>query len=244
MSEISVVIQAFDGYSDYWPTWYWCWTRYWDFSLPWEIIFCTEEKSPPWNDPRIKHFKTGKVKLSEYSIKSIRIAEAVESPYLFYMVDDFWLTDRVDQTLFSDLLSLVKSANINCLKIQCNQDEYHRLEKTNIFCHRRRLLKYSPDSPWVWNTQASIWRRGFFLDTIVAGENPWEMEANGTMRIHQLAYDPQVYLFHWPWYTVPSAIWKGQLSEPAKQIQYTANSDLLTTSKYDLFGLQSEEKMV
>lgn len=228
------MIQAFDGYAQYWPTWYWAWTRYWDFSLPWEIYFCTEEIDPPWQDSRIKTFKTGKVALPHYSIKTIRLAEAVQTPYLFYMVDDFWLTDKVDGKLFEDLLFLAKELNFNCLKIQCNQDEFHSLEKTDIFCHRRRLLKYAKNSPFVWNTQASIWKKGFFLDTIVAGENPWEMESNGTTRIHSLPYDPAVYLYHWPWYTVPSAIWKGKLSEPAKLIQYTAQSDAHTIKKYDL----------
>lgn len=239
---LTLVIQAYDGYAQYWPTWYWAWTRYWDFSLPWEIRFCTEELDPPWKDDRIKVFKTGKVPVNEYSIKSIRIAEAVETEHLMYMVDDFWLTDRVNADLFEDLFHTSREQDFNCLKIQCNQPEYHKLEKTDLFCQGRRILKFKPESDWLWNTQAAIWRKDFFLDTVVPHEDPWQMEAHGTLRIREKYPDPGVYMYHWPWYMVPSAVWRGQLSDPGKQMVYTAQNDEITLREYDV--LQKSDSVV
>jgi hypothetical protein len=102
------------------------------------------------------------------------------------MLEDYWLTGPV------------KTQDVQVLTDYMGQFEYvARLDLTGDRLHSGfakeygqagdvKLLVSDPDSQYHCSLMTALWRRERLLSILVAGESPWQIELEGTVRLRNL----------------------------------------------------------
>ena len=126
--------------------------------------------------PGVKFLNSG-MKGTSWSSNLIYALENIDTKYVCFMLEDFFLRSPVDQSKF---LYCLRFAEIN------NSDMIRLISKPTLYTKdlKRDLLisKLSTKGPYRVSCQASLWKRDTLLSLLVAGESAWEFEINGTER--------------------------------------------------------------
>lgn len=212
----AIVIQTCDAYQKYWDGFFHYMDKHWDQNINWPIYFCNEEV----DCSHYQQIKTGK---GTYIERQKRILEQLSEDYVFYLLEDFWPTCRLDGNLFDELFNLMLIHDMDALQISSCLP-YFSLEPTNIHCKNKRLLKFRQDSDWLYNQQARIWRKEMLYQTLIEPEiSERQVSSSITAEIacdkHIKQFSPQIYLYHHFWYPISGVLFRGQLSEIGKQME-------------------------
>lgn len=225
-----VIIQTCDAYRQYWDSFFWSFKKYWDSEINWPIFFCNEEIPINISEPNCKQLKTGKF---SHSVRMAKILdELVEYDYVFYMLEDFWLTEKMPKEMFIGLFEIFKTNNWDSLRVAPHMPEYYKLESTNIFLKNQRILKFSKDSDWLFSQQAAFWKRDFLRSCIVEPKIS-EKEVSSSIT-GEVAMDialkskypnASIYLYHYHWYPVSGTVWRGKITQMGEQIDFLRKVD-------------------
>lgn len=102
----------------------------------------------------------------------------IKSPEVFLMLDDFILTDAVNDNFFKEALNYFKSEKLDFLSISAH--EVARLHTRSIgdesFLPVKRFSKYRI------NTSPGFWQTYTLKKYLSKSLNPWQFEIFGTMR--------------------------------------------------------------
>jgi hypothetical protein len=225
VEEGCIIIQSCDKYQHIWPGLFWSLGKYWDFQIPWKIYFCNEEKKIHFPNKRYQQILTGRMGHSEMMAKII--SSLSEYKYIFYMLDDFWPTDRMTKEMFMGLFNIFKNNQWESLKITAYQPSHYKLENTNFEFNRKKILKYAKNSRWKFSQQASFWKREVFesiiTDPMVKDKNlstslPTEIAMDE--KFCNLYPEANVYLYNYIWYPVSGVMWRGVLTQIGEQIEF------------------------
>jgi hypothetical protein len=156
-----VVVQTCDAYAKFWSGFAYSMRRYWDFSIPWPIYFCNEEVPIDFHDPGYKQLAVGK---ASYIERLRRILDVLpEYDYVFYMLEDFWPTDRMSREIFLGLFDIFQTNRWDCLRVSTFMPSHYKAVPTN----HKGILEYTKDSNWRFSQQAGFWRRDFLRSCLV-----------------------------------------------------------------------------
>ena len=223
-----VVVQTCDSYQRFWNSFFWSFYKYWDRNISWPIYFCNEEIEV--NMPGFSQGRTGK---GSHSDRMRRIlASLPEYEYVFYLLEDFWLTDPMTKEMFDGLFSMVKENNWDSLRVATHQPAYYKVEPTEHRFQGQRILKFAKDSDWQYSQQAAFWKREFLLKCIVEPEIS-EVEVSSSITgevamdhfLRKNFPDSQIYLYNYNWYPVSGAVWRGKLTQMGEQIEFLRQVD-------------------
>lgn len=163
----TLILHTCDDYEFCWDSFIYYFGKHVDCTFP--KFFCTEEKFTTYEG-----FDSMCVGKGEWSDRLIRILEAVESEFVFYIQEDIWARAPIN---LDSIPGLVAAGDLHCLHVQANCGYYDyssRVAGINIF---------SPTSKYLLNHKPALWRRDFLLSCLEPGENPWENEVRGTKRL-------------------------------------------------------------
>lgn len=223
-NKVTIVVSCVDKYAQAWPAFKHGMEKYWK-DCPFPIIAITNFKDFPIG----RTIKVGKdISWSDTMKKGL---EQIDSDVIFFMMEDYFLTGKVDtQTLirYSKLLLENKIDHIRLLPpapgldtgafITPNLECKHPYEKEDS------LWVFQDDAEYRASLAAGLWRKEVFLKFLENNKNPWEFEhdagimSRGNDR-HLCCVDP--YIISWPWRTNPhndckeSPIRKGQWTHAA-----------------------------
>lgn len=201
--------------------------QYWDFSIPWRIYFCNEELDVDLPNEKYTQIKTGKK--SHASMTREILGTLRDHKYVFYMLEDFWPVREMSNRTFMGLFKIFKKNEWDSLKVTINQPSFYELESTEFRFNNEKILKYSSNSRWKFNQQASFWKRDVLEQIIDDPTGPNEeskistslgMETATDDKFGKLFPDAQVYLFNYLWYPVGGSYWRGEINEMGKQIEF------------------------
>jgi hypothetical protein len=227
-----VIIQSCDKYQELWPNLFWAMNKYWDFSIPWTIYFCTETKDIVFPNEKYKQIKTGNMNHAKMFSKIL--SELKEYKYVFYMLEDFWPTDKMDKETFLELFKIFKDNDLDSLRVSSHMPEYYKLEKTNIFFKDKMIFKYSKDSEWKFSQQAGFWKREL-LENCIAESSTSESEVGSSLpveiatdiNLRNKYPDAKIYHHHYVWYPIGGSYWRGKITLIGQQIEFERKVDEL-----------------
>lgn len=224
-----IVVQTCDAYQPYWESFYWSFMKYWDHDIAWPFYFCNEEIPVNFSLPNHYQLKTGK---GSHSSRFAKILDSLEYDYVFYMLEDFWLTDRMTKYMFSELFALMKNNDWDSLRVAPYMPEYYKLEKTDHIVQNRKIFKYTQDSDWKFSQQASFWKKDFLRNIIVEpqiSEIDISTSLSGEIVMDQYLKQkyPDAKIYHYPyhWYPVSGVVWRGKLTQMGEQIEFIRQSE-------------------
>ena len=193
---LSLVLSSCDSYKDAWKPFCHqikaCWP---EFNMPIYLNSENEEFHYESFDVRCP-FAGKQLKFKEWSDRLIKLLEQIPDEFVLFMLDDFWLTEKVDHKRFKDILTIMESdekIGFICLRRESNpggQDcEYPLLRESS----KKKIFRIT--------TQAGLWRRKYLIKILRAHESVWYFETRATFRskyCREKVYDVKQTLLTYP----------------------------------------------
>jgi len=172
MTSCSLLILSTDKYRDLWSNCTLLYQRYWP-DCPYPRYLASDTLPPAY--PGFKSLGAGQKGLP-WSDLLMNILEQIDSEYILLMLDDFYLTGRVDTPLVESLFTKLIQLNGGYLRIVPHKRWMVKIPgQTSIGEHRRGL-------PYRCSLQGAFWKKRILQGLLVPGETPWEFELYGGLR--------------------------------------------------------------
>jgi len=225
-----VLIQSCDKYACFWHGFFHYFNIYWDKKIDWDVYLCNEEINVTFNNYPIKQIKTGKG--SSYKILNESLDQLSEYENVFYMLEDFWMTNHMTKDLFEGLFEIFKQNNCDSLRVCTYAPEYYKTKATNIELYNRKILEYKKESDWLFSQQAGFWNREFMKkcliepdisDGYMSTSLPFEIACDKNLKNN--FKNAKIYHYHYYWYPISGVVWRGKISEIGKEMIERMNID-------------------
>lgn len=156
---VSVLVMSCDAYSDVWQPFYVLYNKYWQ--PPYKTYICSETIA-------CDYFTT--IKTQGSWTKRVREAlEQIDSEYIIFMLEDYFIRDYVDQDRINKILANFKDDEaVYDFEEYCNDE----IEKEHILGFGKRKDK----TIYMNNTQPSIHNRLKLIERLQVDQDPWEWE--------------------------------------------------------------------
>ncbi len=101
-NKVTVLISSCDNFSDCWETYFYSFKKYWP-DCPYKVFIITNYKDI--SDYNIKSIKVGDDKGWSLNIRSA--LKQINTSYLIYTHEDFWIKKQVDTHVINDYVKLM-----------------------------------------------------------------------------------------------------------------------------------------
>jgi hypothetical protein len=200
----TLYISSCDKYSDLWEPFFKLFMKYWP-DCPYPIVLVSETKtfSYPGLDIQCPRFYEPD-EPSPWGERNIRTLESIDSQFIFFMLDDFFIFQPVNQPFMDRSLDWMQN------------DPMIGKFQWRVGARIRAPNKYAPYGvEYLTGTVRvcafpAIWRRDLLIRSILPHENPWQWEREGTERSKlwpENLYSSYSYPIKYPW---GGALWKGK----------------------------------
>ncbi len=180
-SKISMVLSSCDKYEITWHPFSEQLKRYWpEFDMP--IYLGTESKCFHFDGLDIRCPLSAGKKYTQWSERLLELLKHIDSEFVLFMLDDFWLYEPVDHNSFMKILGYMEqNANIGfcCLK---NETGTPLGKKYSVESEYPELLECQKKKPFRITTQVGLWRKDYLIKIIRKHESAWYFETRATWR--------------------------------------------------------------
>lgn len=200
-SKLAVLITSCDAYEDVWDPFFMLLDRYWT-DIPYRVYLNTETKQ---YNKRFNHFQVETLTLSDISVSKniswsqrMKLAlERIDEEYVFILIEDFFLRERVQTELIEKIISMMDSdqqmgsVQLFGTRINCdNQRQNIQSSTLDIFKIEKGFAKvvFVP----------TIWRKKTLLKWLRPHESIWAFESCGSKRAYRWKYKEQSYRVNSP----------------------------------------------
>ena len=166
---LTILVVSYDGYSDMWPDFFNCKTVNWP-DCPFETVLANNEKD--FNVEGVRVINCGKDAL--WSTRTRMALEQIETKYVCFMLEDFYIANKVDSQQIFDALSLMEKDSLLYYKL----DSFSAIE-TPLYKGISYLKSIPANHKYGISLLSAIWDREFFIEKIGDGNyNPWKFEVD------------------------------------------------------------------
>jgi hypothetical protein len=118
----------------------------------------------------------------------IKFLDSIHDDLFLWMMEDFWLIRDADVNAIYRLEEyMLQHPDIARMDLSADRANNQNILDVG-YLGRLDLVESTKDIPYHFSFQAGIWRRTMLLDCMIAGENPWQAEINGSARLIELGY--------------------------------------------------------
>ncbi|MES2314810.1 MAG: hypothetical protein V4524_02650 [Patescibacteria group bacterium] len=182
--DCAIVIPSCDSYEEAWGPFFGFFFKYWP-DCPFPIYLITETKK--FDDPRVQMINLGKdFGWANNMIKSLAI---IPENNFIYFLEDVFIMKKVDTARVLSLLNLLKKDTISCLRL------FPLPGPSTQYGDTKDLGLIAQNAEYRVSTMPAIWNKAAFSRLLVAGENAWQMELDGTKRAHAMN---ELFVSVWP----------------------------------------------
>lgn len=177
INDCTLLLSTYDGGEDLWEGFFTALTTQWPgFNLP--IVVNTETKTCKFRDLNIRTVNSGSGKRNAvWGRRLIKTLQNIETEYILFFLDDFWLDAPVDVEHFEKCRQWMRD-NPDVASIS-----FQRTRGKNIKDGRfERFEKRPTKGTYRLNCQAALWRKDILISYIMPHESAWEWEEYGTIR--------------------------------------------------------------
>lgn len=105
--------------------------------------------------------------------------EAADTKYVFFMLDDYYLSQKLTIEFISWLIQFMERENANKLSITPVPPEANYRYETTI----DTIKKMSDSSDWLASVQPAIWKKDHILKVLQDDYDPWQFEIYGSEKL-------------------------------------------------------------
>jgi len=144
------------------------------------VYFISETKRVFWDG--VDFILTGEKQWSDQLLYAL---EKIPFDNIIYSMEDLYFTGKqIDwYSLYSDFIDL----DMDCLRLYPGVPYpcYPYVFEHKHTCLNYSYMKIAKGSPYSVSMCCALWKKDFLLSCLVPGENPWEMENDGSDRLNQ-----------------------------------------------------------
>lgn len=171
-NDVSILVVGYDGYIDVWNHFFELMNKYWS-ERP-KTYLATSELTPHYDSVEV--IPAGKN--TEWSKRASVALEKIETPYVILMLEDFFISDYVDNDLVRASLKLVEENQIKFYQILVQLIK-QSWEKGKPYKGNKHIHIVPRNKKYGINLQAAIWNTDFLREKIGDGNyNAWKFEMN------------------------------------------------------------------
>lgn len=175
-NKVTILVNSCDFYRDAWYPFFKLFKIQWP-DCPYKFVLNTESENIRTEFTDITMFKSGNIPWSDRVLNAL---ETIETEFVLFFLEDFFLITPVKKDIFSSALSLI-SENKEIGVICFNPDIDSTVWKTKG-TYGKYFTELKKTSVARINAVAALWRKDFLIKMLKSGESPWEFETNGTKR--------------------------------------------------------------
>ena len=210
-----MIVSSCDNYEDTWNPFFTQLKRHWpDFSIP--VYLSTENKKYEHPGFDIRCPLSKQKTYSQWSKRLLKLLNSVEEDFVLFMLDDFWLTDKVDTMSLNMLYSYINSNRLIgfiCLKNEIKDYTPDKDKKSVHDCEYPELWECSKEKSFRITTQVGLWKKKYLIKLLRRHESAWFFETRATWRskfYKERVFDSKTDVLSYP---VGGAIGGGKLYE-------------------------------
>lgn len=162
--KLTILGVFYDGYKDLWEDFVNLFKKYWS-DCPYEVVIVA-------NTDNLTFFNGVKVisagKDAEYSKKIKTAIATLKSDYYLLLLEDFFFSERIDNTVFEKLTDYIENEHIKYYSMPMN--EFANNFKGKKIKHRVGEREISKNAKYTLSCQPAIWESNF-LDSCIGLEN-------------------------------------------------------------------------
>jgi len=165
----AVLVLSCDKYSDVWPAFFKCFRE----NFPagdWPVYLGSNTKE--CHEPGIVTVLSGSD--PDWSTSYKRILEQIPQKKIFVILEDLFLSSKVNVDEFTALVKFMFEREVNHIKYWANP-------LPDLPTDNRLVGEYAKGAPFR-STVCGLWDRDCLLSLLIEGENPWDFEIMGSYR--------------------------------------------------------------
>lgn len=166
----SLLVSSFDGYGDCWEAVFYSLLKYWpDCPFPIYLIANRREFCHP-------SVRVLRVPGQDWSSSLLCALDSIDTEYVLYFQEDYWLSETVDTPRIRDYLKLMDAHGLHYIRLLANPTP------DGHFIHDHRLGIIADQASYRTSVQVSLWRASVLRFLLRPGESAWDFEVQGTRR--------------------------------------------------------------
>lgn len=118
---------------------------------------------------------------TDYSSRLKYALQLIESEFILFTLDDYFLIKKVDLNSFNRVVEQMKNEQIDYVRFFSYPNSFKKYSKTN------RLYKISLKNDYDLNFYPGIWRKSYLLSLIEEGLNIWSLEVSLTRKARTIS---------------------------------------------------------
>lgn len=147
---------------------------------PFKIYVVTETLAPSYDDVEVIKIPTKK-----WSERLFLALKHIESEYIFFFLEDYWITKNVNTELLNEVLKFTLNNKVDFIAAKNDKDyKYFNLNvvnQSNSISFLKINSKAKIYAKYLLNVHG-IYKKKFLINQIRINENPWEFEVYSTYR--------------------------------------------------------------
>ncbi len=185
-NKITILVSSCDKYEDAWEPFFRLFNKYWQ-DCPYSFVLSTETKQFSCDYLNVKTINCDKSFSWGKRLKNA--VNEIESEYILFFLDDFFVRDNVEVTVFNRACELLDTKQeIGAVKFYSYPNCSDGLIKGDVYGFEE--FSYLDDN--IRNSrdvEATLWRKDCFLKMILDNDDAWAFEVDGNYRMKFVGYD-------------------------------------------------------
>jgi len=179
-TELTIFINTCDSYEDCWNPFFQLFSKYWRH-CPYPIVLNTENINYSYEGLNIKCTKvaSGESKRLTWSECLIRALDGINSKYILYLQEDYFLESPVNSKLLISLINEMESKSICSIVLSGGVGPWNSMN-SSLICEVDKFAK------WRLSLQAGLWKKESLRSLLRRHETPWQLESYGSYRTRKM----------------------------------------------------------
>ena len=178
MRDCTVLVNTCDAFADCWAPFFQLFATYWP-ACPYPIVLNTEmiDYAHPQVPLRSARGSTGKSEKQSWSQCLATCLDAIDTPYVLYLQEDFFLEAPVREDMVAVFLAALREGRADVVRLmECGgSGPWHATDDPQLWeVDRRALYRIA--------LQAALWRKSTLREQLRMHETAWQLEVFGSAR--------------------------------------------------------------
>jgi len=184
--KVALLVHSCDRYEFLFEGFYYFFSKNWDYNIPCNYYFATEEKNAVF--PGFTNIKSGKGEWSNRLIHLLK--EKIKEDYILYIQEDMWLNKKVNAIFFKELFELAFENNWEQIKL--HSSAVYKTSPTLDYIEGFNITRVNNfDSKFLMSHQVTLWEKKYFLNQLFENESARINEVKATQRLREA--NPEIF---------------------------------------------------
>lgn len=176
-SDCAVLILSCDLYKDAWKPFFELFTRFWK-NAAYPVYL--GNNTATFDFPGVQVVHAGAP--VNWTEDTRRILQQIKERYVLVLLEDYFLTEPVDQKQVQLCLDITKKEDAVFTRMASFRADHFPMYAYDIHPEHRLMGVTRKTAPFLVNLQAGIWNREDFIRLLNGNESPWDFETKGSER--------------------------------------------------------------